>query len=105
MEVTLDKYGRIVIPKPVRERLGLEAGSSLELGVEPVEGGGEAIALRPAGQAPVLQRKGHVLVHTGTADRPLDPVEAIQRSRQERIRKLAGNLAPDESRPDRPDRS
>lgn len=97
MEVTLDKYGRIVIPKPVRERLGLGPGSSLELSVEPTEGGGEAVALRPARQEPVLQRKGHVLVHTGTADRPVDPVEAVQRSRQERIRKLAGGLAPDEN--------
>ena len=96
MEVTLDKYGRIVIPKAVRERLGLKAGSSLELGVEPGEGGAEAIALRPAGQEPVLQREGRVLVHTGTADRPLDPVEAVHRSRQKRIRKLAGGLAPDE---------
>ena len=52
MEVTVDKYGRIVIPKAVRERLGLQAGSTLELGIEPVEGGAEAIALRPAGQEP-----------------------------------------------------
>lgn len=96
MEVILDKYGRIVIPKPVRERLGLKAGSSLELDVEPIEGGGEAIALRPAGQEPALRRKGHVLVHTGKADHPLDPVKAVQRSRQERIRKLGGETAPDE---------
>ena len=95
MEVTVDKYGRIVIPKAVRERLGLKAGSTLELGVEPTEGGTEAIALRSASQEPVLQRKGRVLVHTGTADHPLDPVEAVYRSRQERIQKLAGDLVSD----------
>lgn len=96
MEVTLDKYGRIVIPKAVREHFGLKAGSSLELDVEPADGGAETIALRPVDPESVLQRKGRVLVHTGTADRPLDPVEAVRRARQERTRKLAGDLAPDE---------
>jgi len=57
MEVTLDKYGRIVIPKPVRERLGLEAGSTLELGVEPVEGGGlfAATLLAPVATVALLR--------------------------------------------------
>ncbi len=49
MEVTVDDYGRIVIPKPIRDRLGLESGSSLELDVASEEGGGEAITLRPRG--------------------------------------------------------
>lgn len=92
MEVTVDKYGRIVIPKPVRERLGLKAGSALELSIEPSGEGGEAAVLRPAGQKPALQRKGGVLVHTGKADQPLDSVEAIRRSREERMRKLSGRL-------------
>ena len=34
MEVTIDAYGRIVIPKSIRVRLGLEAGSSLERDVD-----------------------------------------------------------------------
>ena len=34
MEVTIDEYGRIVIPKSIRARLRLEAGSSLELDVD-----------------------------------------------------------------------
>jgi len=31
MRITIDAAGRIVIPKPLRERLGLSAGEALEL--------------------------------------------------------------------------
>jgi AbrB family looped-hinge helix DNA binding protein len=33
MEVKIDDYGRIVIPKEVREKLGIESGSTLEVRV------------------------------------------------------------------------
>lgn len=86
MEVTLDEYGRIVIPKPVRDRLGLGAGTSLELTVTQSEGGGEEISLRPSGRSPALERVDGVLVHTGTSDRPLDPVESVQRARSDIVK-------------------
>jgi AbrB family looped-hinge helix DNA binding protein len=41
--LTLDKAGRIVLPKPLREELRLEAGDTLE-----VESSGEEITLRPS---------------------------------------------------------
>jgi AbrB family looped-hinge helix DNA binding protein len=43
MMITIDRAGRVVIPQTLRRRLGLEAGSKLE--VEEVDGG---IMLRPA---------------------------------------------------------
>ncbi|MEM2123099.1 MAG: AbrB/MazE/SpoVT family DNA-binding domain-containing protein [Candidatus Bathyarchaeia archaeon] len=42
MAVVIDRYGRVLIPKEVRERLGLEPNTALELIVK----GGE-IVLRP----------------------------------------------------------
>ncbi len=41
-KLTLDKAGRIVLPKPVRDRLRLEPGDALQLETE-----GERITLRP----------------------------------------------------------
>lgn len=38
----IDKAGRVVIPKPLREELHLEPGDSLEM-----ESAGEQITLRP----------------------------------------------------------
>jgi len=59
-ETTVDRFGRIVIPKTTRDRFGLEAGSPLE-----VDERDDGILLRPArGEAPV-RIKGRVLVFTG----------------------------------------
>jgi AbrB family looped-hinge helix DNA binding protein len=42
IRLTIDKAGRVVIPKPLREELHLEAGDALEM-----ESAGEQITLRP----------------------------------------------------------
>lgn len=46
MMVSVDRAGRIVIPKEVRDRLDLEPEVELELSVE-----GEAVVLRPVRRA------------------------------------------------------
>jgi AbrB family looped-hinge helix DNA binding protein len=80
---TIDRYGRVVIPKPVRDRLGLAPGS--ELTIEERDGG---ILLKPVETRPLLRRKGHVLVFTG---RPAgDLADAIWQQRKERDRVVAG---------------
>jgi AbrB family looped-hinge helix DNA binding protein len=88
MEINLDEYGRIVIPKPVRDRLGLDAGTSLKLAVKQSEEGGEEVLLRPSGRQPALERVDGVFVHTGTSERQFDPVESVQRARSERTRAI-----------------
>jgi len=59
--LVIDRAGRVVIPKPVREKLQLEAGDALEL-----ESGGEQITLRPArGTGPLQNEHGIWVLHTG----------------------------------------
>lgn len=89
MEVTIDKYGRIVIPKPVRERLGLESGAALELTVERAEGG-DALTLRPIRERRPLVWEDGVLIHRGVTDELLDPTESVRQTREERTRRLTG---------------
>ena len=91
MEITIDDYGRVVIPKPIRERLGLEAGTELDLQVEQSEDGGESIRLRPTRQAPALEKEGRVLVHTGTLPETLDPVDSVRETRTRRTAAIAGS--------------
>jgi AbrB family looped-hinge helix DNA binding protein len=69
--LTIDKAGRIVIPKPLREELHLEPGDDLEL-----ESAGEEIILRPVrGTGPLTQEHGVWVFRThgkpGQAGQPM----------------------------------
>jgi looped-hinge helix DNA binding domain, AbrB family len=60
MTLKIDKVGRVILPKPVRDRLGLRAGSDLEVQETP-----EGVLLKPADRRPSLIGKGSFWVHTG----------------------------------------
>ena len=85
MTLKIDKAGRIVLPKPVRDRLGLHEGSDLEIQETP-----DGIILKPAGRRPAMVRKQGLWVHTGAMPAGYDIVKAIEDDREERIRHLAG---------------
>ena len=92
MDVTLDKFGRILIPKRIRDRLGLKPG--IELRLEVNEGGeeGRSISLRPAPDQGRLIRKGNVLVFKGErlgSPEKLDAVESVKIARQTRLDDLS----------------
>lgn len=85
MTLKIDKAGRIVLPKPTRERLGLQAGMDLEMS----EGPGGVI-LKPVHRRPSLVKEGRFLVHSGRLPRGYDIVKAIEDDREEHLRRLAG---------------
>lgn len=57
MVTTIDKAGRVIIPAEVRKRLGLNAGTELEMTIE-----GFAIRLVRAVAGPQLLRRGERLI-------------------------------------------
>lgn len=59
--LTLDKMGRIVLPKPVRDKLQLTAGDQLEL-----ESTNDRITLQPLrGTAQLRKKRGVWVFHCG----------------------------------------
>lgn len=61
MELVVDKLGRVVIPKAVRERLGMHAGAHVEV----TEADG-ALVLKPTTETGRLEMRNGLLVHTGS---------------------------------------
>ena len=82
--LAVDKAGRIVIPKPVREALRLGPGDTLEM-----DSTGEVITLRPVRQTVPLQKKRGIWVY-GTGRRTdAATVDAVLADvREERSRDL-----------------
>jgi AbrB family looped-hinge helix DNA binding protein len=75
MKVTIDQAGRLVVPKALRDELGLEGGTELEIRVR--EG---RLELEPTATPMRLVRRGKGLV--ATTDEPLprlgaDDVRAV----------------------------
>lgn len=86
MRVSIDKSGRIIVPKTVRDRLGLRADSKLELFEDP-----DGFQLKPVDRAPRLARRPNGrLVFTGSAPADIDWNHLVQDMREERMRKIGG---------------
>ncbi len=85
MTLTIDGAGRIVIPKPVRDKLGLRAGSTLEV-VETAEG----VTLKPAERESPFAMVDGQLVITAKLPPGFDIVKAIAEEREERDRRNLG---------------
>ena len=83
MQITIDKAGRIVLPKKLRESFNLFPGASLE-----VDGDGEEIRLRTGSREPSLIEKNGFLVHHGTERVALDVAEFINRERESQAQRL-----------------
>ncbi len=60
MQITIDSVGRIVVPKPFRDALGLTAGSTVD--ISPY---GAGLQLTPTGRTARLIEESGALVATG----------------------------------------
>jgi AbrB family looped-hinge helix DNA binding protein len=86
--LTIDKAGRIVLPKPVRDRLQIAPGDQLR-----IESDDDRIILRPARGAAQLRKKRGVWVYR--SDEPLSAStvqETLERVRRERDQENLGKL-------------
>lgn len=86
MQLTLDRFGRMVLPKAIRDDFGLRSGDVLE-----AEETKDAIVLRPVQRADCVKREGSALVFTGRVNG--DVKSTLDDVRQSRMDQLAGILA------------
>jgi AbrB family looped-hinge helix DNA binding protein len=85
--ITMDAAGRFVLPKAIRERLHLRAGTRLRADVV-----ADKIELTPEPDAGVrIARRGKRMVIVGGG--PFSAVQAIKRAREEREEQLAQRRA------------
>jgi AbrB family looped-hinge helix DNA binding protein len=83
-KLTLDRAGRILIPKTLRKELHLGPGDSLQLDSE-----GEEITLRPVRPKALLKKELGVWVYQGEATQASIPA-LIDSEREKRSRELMG---------------
>ena len=81
-KVTLDKAGRLVLPKPLRDQLQLGPGDSLQLDSE-----GERIILRPIRPKATLKKEFGIWVYQGEPTDASIP-DLIDRERDKRLREV-----------------
>jgi AbrB family looped-hinge helix DNA binding protein len=83
-KLTLDKAGRVVLPKPLRDQLRLVAGDTLHLETQ-----GEQIILRPDRPEPTLKKECGVWVYQGELAKDSIP-DLLDREREKRLRESRG---------------
>ena len=81
-KITLDKAGRVVLPKPLREQMHLGPGDTLQLERE-----GERITLRPVRPQAILKKEYGVWVYQGEPTN-VSIIELIDRARAKRLGEL-----------------
>ena len=80
--VTIDKRGRVVLPKPLRDELGLRAGDALDAEIS-----GDEFTLRPIRtRARMWKENGLSVFSFGDDPISVDVQEAIDQIREERDR-------------------
>jgi AbrB family looped-hinge helix DNA binding protein len=86
MQVSIDKAGRLILPKPLRDRFGLQPDTRLDLVVS-----SEGIVLKPADAGSEWKRdeNGH-LVYSGRLPAKVAWNSLVDEMREERMREIGG---------------
>ncbi len=83
METTLDRFGRVVIPKRFRDGLGLRPGAVLI-----IEQRGRGLHLMPAPEGDTLREEDGVLVFAGRVEG--DRSACVRAEREARLDEVSG---------------
>ena len=85
-KVTLDRAGRVVLPKTLRDELQLSPGDTLDLSVK-----GDEVSLRPRrGATPLQKERGVWVFRSGEPLTASETNETLRNIRAERQRQNAG---------------
>jgi len=79
----VDKAGRMVLPKSVRDRLGLKKGGRLTIEESP-----DGITLRPLKESPRFVNENGIMVFVGKVPKDIDWEKLREEDREERFRDL-----------------
>jgi AbrB family looped-hinge helix DNA binding protein len=80
-QVAIDRFGRVLIPKRLRDELGLAAGSELRIRRD-----GDTLVLTPISPGAAIVEEDGMLVHTGEPTGDLE--SGLRISREDRILEL-----------------
>jgi AbrB family looped-hinge helix DNA binding protein len=83
--LTIDKAGRLVLPRRIRDALRLQPGDVLEL-----EKQGDRIILSPLHSQPTLQQEQGIWVYRSSTPADASITELIDKDRESRLRELLG---------------
>lgn len=85
MRTTIDRFGRVVVPKELRDRFGFQPGTEIEIDEHDRE-----IVLKQAAQVSPLQDEDGVLVFAGKATGDISG--SIRAQREKRLQKLSSGV-------------
>ncbi len=83
--ITLGKAGRLVVPKAIRDSLGLREGTRLRI----ESSAGKFEAIPEADDLRILVRDGFPVISGGTPRKKGDIVKAIKAGREERAERIS----------------
>jgi AbrB family looped-hinge helix DNA binding protein len=79
MNMKIDKFGRLVLPKPIRDQLGITPEAEVELVQRP-----DGVLLRKVAQQPSMREVDGLWIHQGTASAQVDWSGVVDSVREER---------------------